>query len=270
MRIIYRVAGWILIVGALGGIVFGVAGLYVYWQFQADLFSQITSNLDLITQTVITTNGALSVVNTTLDQTSNDLAMMSDFTDKVGTTIGDARPALDTTADLVETDLVNIIDNTQTSLAAAETSAQFVDDTLSIITAIPFIGGRYNPPTSLSASIGDISKSLDSLPDSFIQIGEGLQAASSDLGDVQINVDDLSSSITLFQDNLDQASGIIQEYQGITTNLSTNLTTLQNNLPGWFDRINIGATGLLSWLLLASVGMFFSGLMLNSWQKRWE
>jgi methyl-accepting chemotaxis protein len=270
MRIIYRAAGWILIVGALGGIVFGVAGLYVYWQFQSDVFSQITSNLDLISQTVNTTSDALSVVNTTLDQTTNDLSMMSDFTDNVGTTIGDARPTLNTTADLVDTSLVNIIANTQTSLAAAETSAQFVDDTLSIITAIPFIGGRYNPPTSLSASIGNISKSLDGLPDSLSQIGEGLRSASSDLGDVQINVDDLSSSIALFQENLDQASSIISEYQGITTNLNTKLTTLQNNLPGWFDRINIGVSGVLSWLILASVGMFFSGLMLNSWQKRWE
>lgn len=268
MRIIYRVVGWILIAGALGGVVFGIVGLYVYWQFQAEVFTEVTSNLDLISQTVNTTSDALSVVNTTLDQASNDLSMMSDFTDRVGTTIGDAQPALDTTADLVETDLVNIIDNTQTSLAAAETSAQFVDDTLSIITAIPFIGGRYNPPTSLSASIGDISKSLDGLPDSFTHIGEGLRSASSDLGDVQINVDDLSSSIALFQENLDQASGIISEYQGIATNLSTNLSSLQENLPGWFNRVNIGATGLLAWLLLASVGMFFSGLLMNSLQSR--
>ena len=268
MKTIYSIAAILLFIGALAGIVLSGYGLFSFWNSQNEIFEQVLTSIDLLSQTLSTTQGGLTIVNDTLLQAKDDLDLIETFTYDISDAVGNTRPTLESISVLFGEDLSDIVVETQSSLESVETSAVLIDDTLRVISAIPLIGARYAPSQPLGESIGEISDTLDALPQSLSDIEEGLDTTAEDLTGIESSIDNLAGRIGEIDSSLEEANKIITDYQSITSELQENLASIKMELPQWFHRVSIAIAALLAWVSIASFGLFCTGVLMWKQARR--
>jgi uncharacterized phage infection (PIP) family protein YhgE len=257
-----RLVGVLLVVASFAGIILGIAGIFIIWNEEGSISAQVGDSLVLLDQTLDTTQDGLSILGSTLENASSQVDAIQDTTATTADTLATTTPILDSLANLFGTKLIDVVTDTQLSLAAAEASATLIDDTLSVISSIPIIGTRYEPGTSLATSMDQISESLGELPSSFNEIEQNLTSTSANLGEVQNDIEDLYASLGDISQNLQDAQAVIQEYQEITIDLQAKVDQFQQNFPGRLARLAWGITFILAWVAIASLGLFTQGLEL--------
>lgn len=262
MKTLYTIAAWILFIAAIAGIIFSAYGLFSFWRVQNEILSQLLTSINLVDKTISTTQDGLTLVTDVVEQAKDDLDLIESMTYDISDAVGNTRPTLESTSKLFGEDLSNIVVETQNSLAAAESSAILIDDTLRIIAAIPLLGTRYAPSQPLGESIGLISDTLGDLPESLSEIEEGLDTTSEDLASIESSIDSLASRIGQIDSNLEEASVVLEDYQAITEELHENLRSFNVVLPNWFRRIVIAISALFAWICIASFGLFSTGLLM--------
>ena len=161
---------------------------------------------------------------------------------------------------LIGDDLVDVVDQTQSSLVAASTSARLVDDTLSVIGAIPFIGQQYQPEVPLNQSITQIAFSLEYMNTSLLEIQAGVQASGRKVDEVRWLMDDLQRQLAALEPGLLEAQAQLDEYQAILVILHEKQANFQALLPGLLNTIYTLATLVLIWVALSQVGLLLQGL----------
>ncbi len=267
MRIIYKISAWVMFAGAVTGIIFSGYALITYWKNQNRILDQFLSSVSLLDQTLTTTHSGLSVVDDAIQKAREDIGMTRIFLLQTADAVGNTSPTLTSIADLFGEDLIAIVDDTQTSLNSAESSAKLIDDTLKIISALPFIGSRYAPSQPLGESIAQISTTLDNLPASLTDIQDGLNSTVEDLDDIETSVSTVAESIAEIDTDLENASAVIKEYQTITTELHDNLVVFQQDLPGWIKTFSYTISFLFAWISIASFGLFGAGTLMLKQSK---
>lgn len=259
---IYSISGWVLMIGGVAGIVLSIIGLTTFWKNSAQISEQLLTTVDLLEQTFSTTESGLEIVNIALEQAVEKLTLMESTFHGVAGAIGDTRITLLSIADLIGDDLTLVIRETQTSLSAVQTSAILMDDTLKIISAIPFIGAKYAPSQPLGESVEQISTSLGELPVSFSEIQTSLDSTSTNLSDVELDIEEFAGSLTDIHDSLYEAQDVIEQYQNILGEMRDNLAELHTNIPKWFKKVNIGVSLFMAWMSIVSFGLFSVGTMM--------
>ena len=99
------------------------------------------------------TEDLLVVADSTLTEAEDNIALIADATKDVAETLDQTSEIATTVADAVGEEFTGVVKNTQTALGALETSAKLVDDTLSFISKVPFVGGKYSNQTPLYSSV---------------------------------------------------------------------------------------------------------------------
>jgi hypothetical protein len=255
-----RLAAVIVILGALFGLVFSIAGLVLLWTTRDTVSAQASDYVGLAGRTIGAAQQTTGVFDRTLSQAGRDLEMINTLINNLGITLDNSGELIDSTAELVGTDMLEFVDNTQTSLRSVEISAGLIDDFLSVISSVPFIGGRYRPEVPLRESVQRVSQSMDPLPEAFTQIQRDLRVASSNASTLRGQVQGMARQVQAIQTSMEDARRIVLEYEDIFTELSDRQERFAARLDERMELLYWVITAFLGWIALSQLGALLSGI----------
>ena len=261
-RFLARLTGLLLILDALLGFGLSVAGLVVIWTSQSTVLTRVTSTMDTIEMTVAATTNMLDVVNTTLDQAGANIQAIEASLIDVTAALSTASNVADTVGTMIGEDFTRVIAETQTSLDSVETSAKLIDDTLRIVSAVPFIGARYRPEVPLQEPISAVNLSLAELPASFAVVQSEMEQTSTSVDNIRRDLDNLSMTIGEIDTSLTEAKVVLKQYRTVVQSQEQEIARREANLPRWLDYASWSLTIGLIWLLFAQIPIFLVGLAL--------
>jgi hypothetical protein len=257
-----RLSAVIIILGALFGLVFSTAGLVVLWTTRDTVTGQIEEITTLSGRTLEATHEMIRTSDRTLSQAGRDLELINALIGNLGITLDNSGDLLADTSAMVGNDMVEFVDNTQTSLASVETSAGLIDDFLRVISAVPFIGGRYRPEVPLQESVQRVSRSMDPLPEAFAQIQRDLNEASSNAATLRGQVTGLANAVADIQVSLEDARTIVVEYEDIFSDARMRFDRFEERLPDRLNMLYWVFSAFLAWILLSQLGALLLGISL--------
>jgi uncharacterized phage infection (PIP) family protein YhgE len=257
-----RLAGVLLVFGAILGTLLTGGSAYYIWSTKNSVTQQLIDNIDLFDRSIHTTSDGLKVAELSLDKIRNSIALVKASTHTLASSIEQTGPSVQSLSKLVGNDLPGIVIDTRQSLTAAEDSARLVDDTLRIVSAIPFIGPRYKPAVPLQQSVQNVNQSLQNLPASFYQMQQGILTADQNMQTFKKGIDDLSLELDTFDSSLAEALSAVQQYQDISKELITRVDHFQTSFPVWLQRSYLILSLFLFWLVLLQISLLIQGLQL--------
>lgn len=268
-RYLLRLGGLVLIIAGASGLMFSIVALAFVAHAKEGATTAILARIDLASQALDATAEGLIVVSTSLTRAQTTLGMLGATTEGVAKTLGESKPLIDDLASLAGEDLPASITATQQSLARVEASAKVVDDTLTGLTNLPFIGTLvYAPQEPLHTSLAEVSDSLGTLSASFRQMQANLNTTGDNLERVKTDVEALARNIGAMDTSLRDAQGVVSRYQSVVASLQADMRTLRGELPGWLNLASWGLAFILVWLGVAQVGLFSQGLEMLGRSRR--
>jgi methyl-accepting chemotaxis protein len=259
--IINRTVGFVLIVAALAGILFNLAGVVYVWTQKDRVTENVVSTIQLVNTTMETTVQALDVAKTSLETSITSVTSVEATLNTTAETIETSEPMMATLAELMKNDLPTTLSSTQTSLIAAQDSARIIDTVLRALTSIPFVSNDlYNPPVPLHVALGQVSDSLDGLPKSFTTMGDSLTAASGNMQTMQTDVTLIATNIDTIQTSLESAQKVISQYRTLVADLDERLDRSAERVPAFIDTSAWVLTFVFVWLGLTQIGLLFQGM----------
>ena len=259
-RIFTLTAGLALMAAGFAGLFFSLVGLVALARLEHNINAGMKTTLDLMDDALGATSDGLLVAGASLDQVEGTIGSLQATTLGVGAAITGTVPTLEVMADLMGGVLPQTITTTQQALEAAQVSAKLVDDTLLLLTAVPFIGtATYNPEHPLSESIGAVADSLDPLPVALIGAQTGLLTAVSNLEAIQVQVGEVSTGIGAIAGSVGESLTVIEQYQAIVADLQEQMGLLRLSVPRWLRTARWSLSLVLIWLGVAQLGLLTQG-----------
>lgn len=257
-----RVLGSVLIVIAIAGMILCCVGILGVWRFRSTVEGEALAILALANETAKSAVSGLASTQTSLDAAAESISNLDVSLEAVGVTIDDSTHFFDTAAVLTSDTFPNTIRTTQKAIQAAAQSAKLVDDTLSVIASIPLIGSDYTPDQSLSDSLGEISTSLDKLPNTIEGLNDDVVQIKGNLVDLESHVEETRVQIERIKSSLSEANDVIVSINDTTKKLQPKLANFGEQIPRWFSYLAWGLTIFLVWFALAQLGLIVQGLSL--------
>jgi len=258
-----KVIGVGLVVIAFAGILFSLAGIGLVWRFKNPLTDQALAKVGTFIYIVDTTTQGLELVSQALKTAEESTTTLETAMQVMSSTIQDSAHRFDTAAKLSGEDLPDTIIALQKAMRSAQTSAKLVDDTIKLLSALPFFPAeKYNPDVPLSVSLGEMADSLNEMPEMFHGITDDLQDADKKLGNVQTQTANIGDQIKHIKESVVAGQGVVAKYQVVLGELRPSLSSLQTKLPRWITLGTWGITAILAWLGFAQIGLLLQGLTL--------
>lgn len=242
--------GNLLILIAIGGIIFSIVGIGMTWYFMPRVQESVFVIVDLLDQIFINTEAGLVVLDNALESAIDNLDTISTTLINLNTTIDSISDSLNSSADLIGGDLRVTIIDTQTALSSAASSAGLVDNTLRFLAAIPLLGADYRPEIPLSDSLLQVSESLNDVPDAFLEIELYIRETEDGMVSLKADVTDLAIEIEEYEQDLIAAQQIISEYDLVIDDLREQVSDFRQHTSNIFFIAS----------LLFSGGFFFLGI----------
>lgn len=260
-RAFSRLIGVILIFASIAGLLICIGGIVGAWQVRRALSANLLSTIDLLDTTLKATLDGLQVADQSLEGVSTSVDILSATLAVTSKSVEDSLPLFDTLTELSTEEFPVTLTSAQDALDAAQKSAGTIDSTLSMLSAIPFLPMEpYDPETSLAEALGDVSKSLDPLPDSLVEMRDPLVTAQGNISAIGGQLGVMAANIGQINSNLSSAQDVIAQYHQVVAQLQTRLDTSRASLPGAVDGIAWFATVLLGWLGITQIGLMMQGL----------
>ena len=259
--ILRRFVGFLLVIAAVAGIIFSLAGLIEVWRYRPVVTKTVIDDLALGGQALGTTQDVLTIVGQVVQITTSDVVSLQSTTKALALAIHDTNPMLDSLISLTRKDLPAAISATQTSLASAQNSAQLIDNTLAALTSIPFSTVvAYKPDVPLHTALAKVSTSLDTLRPSLAAINTSLAGGKTSLGVMDSEITNISETTQGINNTLARAQTVIDQYKAVTTQLKASVETAQRGAQTWIMTITWILSFVLGWLLIAQLGLGIQGL----------
>jgi len=261
MKPIYqRISGVALMTAGVMGILLVIAGIIFMVRVGPRVEASAAETLELVDRTLLTTEEGLVLAEDSLEQVVETIESLEVTMASVGQTIYGTVPLVDSVADLLGERLTETIKATQDTLSSVVKSAKLVDNVLSIVTAIPFIGtDRYQPEVPLHVGLERVATSLDEIPDSLGAAQEDLTSSSGKLDAMQDDFTVMADNIGQIATSLDSAQSVLAEYRGIVTDLQEQVSSVRQGLPVGLRWLGIVFTFVLVWLGIAQIGPLIQG-----------
>ena len=203
--------------GAMG-VLFVILGFIFVVRVVPRLEVSAIESLELIDRTLLTTEEGLVLAEDSVSQVVETIESLETTLASVGQTIYGTVPLVDSVADLLGEQLPETIEATQDTLTSVAKSAKLVDNVLSIVTAIPFIGtDRYQPEVPLHVGLERVATSLDGIPDSLGAAQEDLTSSSGNLDAMQDDFTTMAENVGQIAISLESAQSVLAEYRGVVT-----------------------------------------------------
>ncbi|RRR72278.1 MAG: hypothetical protein EI684_10295 [Candidatus Viridilinea halotolerans] len=255
-RTLARLIGIILLATAALGLLLSGVGLWATWSWGRQAEMLILRELVLLDETLSASNEGLDVAKVALDDTNATLHTLSQTFVAVSRTVTETRPIMQTLATVTSQDLPQTINATRQTLASAQETAQMVDGVLG---ALSIFGVRYNPDQTLGVAIGEVSRSLASLPGSLNEVAQGLQQANRNLATVANDLNSVNTGLQSIAFSVDELTAVVARYQLVVNALQAEVGALQADLPIGFMRIRWALSLLMIWLALAQLVLITRG-----------
>lgn len=261
MKPIYqRISGIALMIAGVMGILLVIAGIIFTVRVGPRVEASASESLELVDRTLLTTEEGLVLAEDSLAQVVDTVESLEVTMANVGQTIYGTVPLVDSVADLLGERLTETIKATQDTLLSVAKSAKLVDNVLSIVTAIPFIGtDRYQPEDPLHVGIEKVITSLDEIPDSLGAAQEDLTSSSGKLDALQDDFTAMADNIGQIATSLESAQAVLAEYRDNVTDLQEQVSSVRQGLPVGLRWLGIVFTFVLVWLGIAQIGSLIQG-----------
>ena len=261
MKIITKIIGITVIIAAIAGLIICIGGIVGVWMVRGPLATGLTNTFDLLGTTLKATSDGISVADQSLSQAANTVTALENTIRTMGKAVGDSVPLVDSLSTLTGKDLPDAILATQSALTSAQSSARSVESTLTLLTAFPLLPiDPYQPEVPLTDAMGEVSASLDPIPQSFAAMEDSLRTSKGNLIMLSAQVAVIANNVGELKTNLADAQKVVTQYQ-------TNLATLQHQIDATLTSlpqfINIMAwllTVIFVWLGLTQVGLLYQGI----------
>jgi hypothetical protein len=252
--------GLIFIITAVIGMIFSLVGLFEVWRYRPIVTQSVTDNLALLSHTLNTTQDGLLVIDQMLQNVTIDIASLESTTQALALTIHDTNPILDSLTNLTGKDLPAAITATQTSLSSAQGSAQLIDNTLEVLTSIPFSPAKaYKPDVPLHTALAQVAASLNMLPSSLTNIRDSLTIGKSNLSAVETELNKISETTKGISTSLSGAQTVINQYQEITTQLQARVGVAQQAASFWITGVAWALSLIFVLLFISQLGLGVQG-----------
>jgi len=263
MRSLFRrIIGILLVIAAIGGLIFSVVGIAGVWRYKATAAESLATSIQILSSTLETTTAGLEVTQESLQGAVASLSALQGTLQTVAKTIQSTEPVIEEISTMMEEDLPNAITATQTSLQAAQSSAAVIDGVLMTISGIPFVGSsvNYNPEVPLADALGQVSESMEDLPNSFAEMEGSLSDTSHNLQILQVDFALMVDAVRQIEAAVAQYETVIDGYQTSVAQVQDQLDLLAKNIPAIVNTLSWGLTIFLVWMAIAQIGLFTQGM----------
>jgi phage-related minor tail protein len=161
---------------------------------------------------------------------------------------------------LLTQDLPGTLETAQTALDSAAETATVVDNFLSGVAKIQFLGIDYNPEVPLDQSISNIGDSLNSLPATLEKIGSALDGISSSLPDIVKAVRSLGTTIGDITTTLAKAQTVLKEYAVQLARASAAVQQISAGVPTYVTLFISVLTFIMLWIIAVQLIVLAIGL----------
>ena len=144
-----KIIGIVMVVIAVFGFLLSGFLLYQVWHFRQPVITGLESGLDHASSLLQTTDEGLAVIDQVVSNVYTSTLYLNDATNALAQTMQSTNSFMDSAGSFVGEDLINTITNTQTALNSAQASAAVIDNILSTISKVPFIGINYDPTDTI-------------------------------------------------------------------------------------------------------------------------
>lgn len=268
MKINYRTLGILFIIFSSLGLLISLAGIAVSWIAKPSIQRDLLTLVDSIQYTLTNTSKGLNVLDNSLENVNSNLDIIVSTLDNLDDTFNGISSSLDSSADLVGDDLRQTIIDTQVALSSASSSAELIDDTLSVISRIPFLGANYQPEVPLHTSLDSVAESMDEIPESLELIEGSLNDTSEGLNLLNDNLLDLSDELSKFNTDFEDTQTVLEEYRKIIEDTEKQLLNFRKNLPRNLIFLAIFISGILFSLAIAQCITLFQGIAFIEGEKQ--
>jgi uncharacterized protein (DUF697 family) len=167
---------------------------------------------------------------------------------------------LDRTSDFVGEDLVDVMGGLQGSLDTLESGMQAVQNALSFINLVPFIGNVYSSTSaSMTDGVGEMSGQVTSLSSQLELFQEDLMGTSENLAGIQTDVENFAQTVDEMDLSLQRHLDNINEYQVELTTMRQEILDFRARWLQIIKQVAIGTTVVLSWLAVMMIGLTIFG-----------
>jgi peptidoglycan hydrolase CwlO-like protein len=157
-------------------------------------------------------------------------------------------------------DLPDAILATQSALTSAQSSAKSVESTLTLITAFPLLPfDPYQPEVPLTEALGEVSTSLDPIPQSFVAMEDSLKTSKGNMTMLSAQVAVIANNVGELKTNLADAQKVLSQYQTVLGTLQQQIDAVLGNLPQLLNIMAWVLTVIFVWLGLTQVGLLYQG-----------
>jgi len=242
------------------GILLSVFLLVQVWRIRQPLTGQLQNQLDQFSGTLHTTDEALVILDQLVQNVYTSTIYLNDTTTALSLTLENTNQVIDSASIFIGDNLISTITNTQAALESAQASAKVIDNILTAISRIPLIGIDYNPELPLNVALGDVSSSLDPLPEILTSFQKNLKTTNSNLTLFTGQISDLDQNIASISTNMEQAHVTISDYRNQLTSLISLADNAKDHLRTWVYAIAWLLTIIILWILLTQLVSLFQNL----------
>jgi ABC-type transporter Mla subunit MlaD len=242
------------------GLLLSVFLLVQVWRIRQPLTDQLQNQLDQFSGTLHTTDEALVILDQLVGNVYTSTIYLNDTTTALSQTLENTNQVIDSASIFIGDNLISTITNTQVALESAQASAKVIDNILTAISRIPLIGIDYNPELPLNVALGDVSSSLDPLPEILTSFQKNLKTTTSNLTLFTGQISSLDQNIASISKNMEQAHVTISDYRNQLTSLISLADNAKNHLRTWVYATTWVLTVIILWILLSQLVSLFQNL----------
>jgi len=273
MGFLRRLLGiWVMLAGILG-LILSIAGLVGVWLVRPTIATYMDSTITTLKSSIDASQSVMQVTGKALGATVDSIDALSVMLDATATSVNDTQPVLDQVNYLMGEKLPATMEAATESLIAAQQGAEVLDSSIrslntfrAVMSAVPFVGGfveaptsTYDPEVPLAKSLGDIAVQFEDLPQTFSEMAVNLDKADDSLETIQSSLVTMADSVSMISASLSEYETMIGQSESSMDNVKSILTGLQTNQNTIINYGAIALTLVLLWMLTAQVVMFSQG-----------
>lgn len=273
MKILRRILGILVMIAGILGLVLSLTGLVGVWVVKPSVASFIDSTISTLNSSITTSLQAIEITSQALDATIDSIDALSVMLGATAASVADTQPVLDQVNTFMGEKMPATMESAIGSLEAAQQGAMVLDSAIksldsfrSVMSGVPLLSAfveapeeSYDPDVPLAESLGDLSTSLETLPDMFIEMSANMAKADDNLVTIQDSLTTMSDSVGLISTSLSGYQDMVENSKSSMNNLGLMLTNIQNNLSSILDAVAIALSLFFGWLLAAQVVILSQG-----------
>jgi hypothetical protein len=243
------------------------------WVIKPSVATYANTTIDTLSESVTTSQNVMEITGQALGATVDSLDALSIILSTTATTVDNTTPMLNDINTIMSDTVPSTLEAATSSLYTAQEAAQVLESTIKsldsfrfLLSATPLLGNlvgqpgeSYNPEKPLADSLGELASSLETLPDTFVEMSVKLSTADDNMGSIRGNLVTMSNGVGVISSSLAEYEKMVVQSQSSMDNLTPILTNIQSNLATILNGVAIILTLFFLWLLAAQVVILSQG-----------